>query len=106
MINAAAAPFQTDVLALVGQVGGYWSEPVQQPVGVGGHRRPIGVRAGRGLPGQPFRARTRAASSSALGAGEAAITRPKHGGEFVLGDPATWGTEQAVTPSRVRQIPR
>jgi hypothetical protein len=27
---------------------------------------------------------------------------PKHGGEFVFGDPATWGTEQAVTTTDTR----
>ncbi|WP_426567319.1 NF041680 family putative transposase [Streptomyces canus] len=27
---------------------------------------------------------------------------PKHGGEFVFGDPATWGTEQAVTVTDTR----
>lgn len=27
---------------------------------------------------------------------------PKHGGEFVFGDPATWGTEQAVTATDTR----
>lgn len=27
---------------------------------------------------------------------------PKHGGEFVFGDPATWGTEQAVTTTNTR----
>lgn len=27
---------------------------------------------------------------------------PKHGGEFVFGDPATWGTEQAVTVTGTR----
>ncbi|CAK7279830.1 hypothetical protein SGPA1_10608 [Streptomyces misionensis JCM 4497] len=28
---------------------------------------------------------------------------PKHGGEFVFGDPATWGTEQAVTDTDTRR---
>lgn len=28
---------------------------------------------------------------------------PKHGGEFVFGDPATWGTEQAVTVTDTRR---
>ncbi|MGY3061806.1 hypothetical protein ACVWZD_006104 [Streptomyces sp. TE3672] len=27
---------------------------------------------------------------------------PKHGGEFVFGDPATWGIEQAVTATDTR----
>lgn len=27
---------------------------------------------------------------------------PKHGGEFVFGDPATWGVEQAVTVTGTR----
>jgi hypothetical protein len=27
---------------------------------------------------------------------------PKHGGEFVFGDPTTWGTEQAVTVTDTR----